>query len=51
MGKEYHKNIPLFKEYIVNAVILWNILKDKTIAELKSKSSLTGKLKNNWLEY
>ena len=51
MGKEYHKNIPLFKEDIVNAVILWNILKDKTIAELKSKSSLTGKLKNNWLEY
>ena len=48
MGKEYHKAIPLFKEDIVNAYILWNILKEKTTAELKS--SLIGKLKNNWLE-
>ena len=50
VGEEYHKTIQLFKEDIVNAYILWNILKEKTIAELKSKSSLIGKLKNNWLE-
>ena len=32
VGKEYHKNIQLIKEDIVNAFILWNILEEKTIA-------------------
>ena len=45
MGEEYHKTIPLFQEDIVNVYTLWNILKEKTKAELK------GKIKKYWLEF
>ena len=41
VGEEYHKIIKLFNEDIVNAYILWNMLKEKTIALYKS--SLIGK--------
>ena len=48
VGEEYHKTIPLFKEDIVNVYKLWNILKDKTIAALKS--SMPRKSKYDWFE-
>ena len=37
MGEEYNKKIPLIREDIIKAFILWEILKKNTIRKIKYK--------------